>query len=145
MPLPLKRSASRLPESFTTLRQDQDYLGGLYAGASRMSQVAESLGCLVERFGYETDYDFDLPSRRSYFLEYQAHVVPDEILYAPRCGLWSRMQAINATTEAKKDLLQQQRQLHHDHHLRFVKKSYLAQVQHILNNHMERFLGKLHL
>ena len=115
----------------------------VYAGASRMSEVAESLGCFVETFGYETDYDFDLPSHRSYFLEYQAHVMPDEVLYAPRCGLWSRMQAINATTEAKKDLLQQQRQIHHDHHLRFVKKSYLAQVHGGRQAHLEQPHGAL--
>ena len=115
----------------------------IYAGASRMSEVAESLGCFVETFGYEADYDFDLPSHRSYFLEYQAHVMPDEVLYAPRCGLWSRMQAINTTTEAKKNLLQQQRQIHHNHHLRFVKKSYLAQIHGGPHAHLEQPHGIL--
>ena len=40
----------------------------VYAGESRMSQIAETLGCHVESFGYETGWDFDLPSHRKAFM-----------------------------------------------------------------------------
>ena len=70
-------------------------------------------------------------------------VLPDEVFLAPRCGLWSRMQAINATTDEKKELLTQQRQLHHDCHLRFCRKIYLKQLNEGRHAHLEQPDGAL--
>ena len=115
----------------------------VYAGESRMSQIAETLGCHVESFGYETGWDFDLPSQRKAFMMRLNMEMPDEVFLAPRCGLWSRMQAINATTPEKKESLQQQRDDHHRNHLKFVKEIYLSQVHGGRQAHIEQPHGAL--
>ena len=115
----------------------------VYAGASRTSQLAEALGCDVQVFGYDTGWDFDIASHRTAFLQLMDEVLPDEVFLAPRCGLWSRMQAINATTDEKKELLTQQRQLHHDCHLRFCRKIYLKQLNEGRHAHLEQPDGAL--
>ena len=78
----------------------------IYAGASRTSQIAEALGCETRVFGYETGWDFDIASHRRALLDMIDDEMPDEIFLAPRCGLWSRMQAINAKTPERKELFQ---------------------------------------
>ena len=115
----------------------------IYAGASRTSQIAEALGCETRVFGYETDWDFDIASHRRALLDMIDDEMPDEIFLAPRCGLWSRMQAINAKTPERKELLQQQRQLHHDCHLQFCRKIYLKQVHGGRQAHLEQPHGAL--
>ena len=69
--------------------------------------------------------------------------MPDEVFLAPRCGLWRRMQAINATTPEKKEHLQQQRDEHHRHHLKFVKEIYISQVHGGRQAHIEQPHGAL--
>ena len=103
----------------------------VYAGESRMSRHVES-------FGYETGWDFDLPSHRKAFMMRLNLEMPDELFLALRCGLWSRMQAINATTPEKKESLQQQRDDHHGNHLKFVKEIYLSQVHGGRQAHIEQ-------
>ena len=115
----------------------------IYAGTSRTSQIAEALGCETRVFGYETGWDFDIASHRRALLDMIDDEMPDEIFLAPRCGLWSRMQAINAKTPERKDLLQQQRQLHHDCHLQFCRKIYLKQVHGGRQAHLEQPHGAL--
>jgi hypothetical protein len=73
----------------------------VYAGASRLAEVAESLGCQVESFDYENGWDFDLESHRSQLLAKLDDDMPDEVWLAPRCDLWSKMMNINATTAEK--------------------------------------------
>ena len=73
----------------------------VYAGASRLAEVAESLGCQVESFGYENGWDFDLESHTSQLLAKLDDDMPDEVWLAPRCDLWSKMMNINATTPEK--------------------------------------------
>ena len=82
----------------------------VYAGESRMLQIAETLGCQVEVFGYETGWDFDDPSHRRTFLKKLDEEMPDEVYLAPRCGLWSPMQSINALTPENCEELSIQRQ-----------------------------------
>ena len=59
----------------------------VYAGVSRLAEVAESLGCQVQSFGYQTDWDFDLESHGSQLLAKLDDEMPDEVWLAPRCGL----------------------------------------------------------
>ena len=54
--------------------------------------------------------------------------MPDELLIAPECKLWSRMQSLGRRTPAQQDALVAARQRHHDRHLIFVKKAYLKQL-----------------
>ena len=110
----------------------------VYAGTSRVSEVASALGCEVCTFGYETGWDFDRASDRAALLHKLDEDMPDEILLAPRCALWSRMQAISATTSERQALLQEQRQLHHDIHLDFCRKIYLRQVRGGRHAHLEQ-------
>ena len=100
----------------------------VYAGRARLSEKAEELGCLTEVFGFETGWDFDLASHRSCFLQRLLEELPDEVYLAPKCGLWSKMQAITATTMDRQQRLHDLRQRHHDVHLVFCKKIYLHQV-----------------
>ena len=108
-----------------------------------MSQIAETLGCHVESFGYETGWYVDLPSHGKTFMTRLHTEMPDEVFLAPRCGLWRRMQAINATTPEKKEHLQQQRDEHHRHHLKFVKEIYISQVHGGRQAHIEQPHGAL--
>ena len=110
----------------------------VYAGESRMSQIAETLGCQVEVFGYETGWDFDYPSHRRTLLKKLDEEMPDEVYLAPRCGLWSPMQSINALTPEKREELSIQRQQHHDVHLQFCKVIYIRQVRDGRHAHLEQ-------
>ena len=99
----------------------------VYAGASRVSEIAQSLGCKVEVF--ETGWDFDISaSHRKALLNKQAEELPDEAFLAPRCGLWSKMQSPAANAPERQERLREERQRHHDVHLRFVRQIYRRQV-----------------
>ena len=63
---------------------------------------------------------------------------PDEIYLAPRCGLWSMIQSINATSAEKKVKLQDQRQIHHNSHLLFCRRIYKHQHRHGRHAHLEQ-------
>ena len=49
------------------------FIWEIYAGASRVSEIAQSLGCKVEVFGcgYETGWDFDTALHRKALLNKQ--------------------------------------------------------------------------
>ena len=64
--------------------------------------------------------------------------MPDEVYLAPRCGLWSPMQSINALTPEKREKLSIQRQQHHDVHLQFCKVIYIRQVRDGRHAHLEQ-------
>ena len=105
--------------------------------------MAETLGCTVVTFGYETGWDFDIPSHRRELLRMLDDHMPDEIYLAPRCGLWSAMQSISAKTPEREAELQARRQEHHDVHLRFCRKIYLKQVYGARHCHLEQPLPAL--
>ena len=110
----------------------------IYAGASRVSEIAQSLGCKVEVFGYETGWDFDIASHRKALLDKQAEELPDEVFLAPRCGLWSKRQSLSANTPERQERLREERQHHHDVHLRFVRQIYRRQVLGARRAHLEQ-------
>ena len=98
-------------------QEPQRKLWEVYCGASRTSQVAESLGMEVRRFSYETGWDFSNLTHQQAFLDLQDAECPDEILLAPECKLWSRMQSLGRRTFPQQEALQAARQHHHDPHL----------------------------
>ena len=100
----------------------------LYCGKARTSEVAQSLGMEVRTFSYDTGWDFDQLKHQEAFLELFDEEMPDELLIAPECKLWSRMQSLGRRTPAQQEALIAARQRHHDRHLIFVKKSYLKQL-----------------
>ena len=53
---------------------------------------------------------------------------PDEVLITPECKLWSRMQSLGRRTWHQQEALIAARARHHDRHLLFAKKVYLAQA-----------------
>ena len=110
----------------------------VYCGASRTSQVAESLGMEVRRFSYETGWDFNNLAHQQAFLDLQDEECPDEILLAPECKLWSRMQSLGRRTFPQQEALQAARQHHHDRHLMFARRVYLRQVNHGRHCHIEQ-------
>ena len=110
----------------------------VYAGKARVSQIAESLGCQSEIFSLDTGWDFNMPSHRRKFMERLTAEAPDEVFLAPHCKLWSRMQAINATTPERQEQLQSDRQEHHDTHLLFCRKVYNHQHKHGRQAHLEQ-------
>ena len=108
----------------------------LYAGVSRLAEVAEPLGCQVQSFGYQTGWDFDLESHRSQLLAKLDDEMPDEVWLG--CGLWIKMMNINATTPEKQADLQRQRQIHHDTHLHFCRTIFVRQARHGRHAHLEQ-------
>ena len=110
----------------------------LYAGRSRLSEVAETLGANVKVFSYDTGWDFDLPSHRRAFLELLDQELPDEVFMSPTCGPWSTAQSLAARTPEQQQALIDLREWHHQVHLKFVRKVYLRQVANGCHAHIEQ-------
>ena len=92
----------------------------VYCGSARTSKIAESL---------ETGWNFDRLDHQEAFLQLQDDEAPDEVLLAPECRLWSRMQSLARRTPAQQEALIAARQRHHDRHLLFSRRVYLKQVE----------------
>ena len=110
----------------------------VYCGSARTSQVAESLGMSVRRFGLDTGWNFELLAHQAEFLRLQEEELPDEVLLAPECKLWSRMQTLARRTVHQQEALIAARQHHHDRHLVFVRKVYMNQVSGGRHGHIEQ-------
>lgn len=100
----------------------------VYCGTARTSQVAEAMGMEVRRFSYETGWDFDRLDHQEQFLILLEEEQPDEVLVTPECKLWSRMQSLGRRTWHQQEALIAARARHHDRHLIFMKKVYMAQI-----------------
>ena len=85
----------------------------VYCGSARTSQVAESLRMTVRRFGLEIGWNVDLLDHQEEFLRLQEEELPDEVLLAPECKLWSRMQTLARRTAHQQEALVAARQHHH--------------------------------
>ena len=101
----------------------------VYCGKARTAQLAEGMGMETRTFSYETGWDFELLNHQDEFLRLLEEEAPDELLMAPECKLWSRMQSLGRRTPAQQEALKAARQHHHDRHLMFVRRGYLAQVK----------------
>ena len=101
----------------------------VYCGKARTAQLAESMGMETRTFSYETGWNFELLNHQDEFLRLLDEEAPDELLMAPECKLWSRMQSLGRRTPAQQEALRAARQHHHDRHLMFVRRVYLAQVK----------------
>ena len=110
----------------------------VYCGGARLSKVAQSMGMKVEEFSYATGWDFNIRAHRDHFLQRLRAEMPDELFLSPECKLWSQMQNITARTEDQQVELQDQRQEHHDTHLRFVAMAYKEQVDGARHAHLEQ-------
>ena len=110
----------------------------VYCGGGRTSDIAESLGMTVERFDLSTGWNFDLVEHQEAFKERVRNEMPHEILIAPECKLWSQMQNLAAQSEEQQWRLQQDRQWHHDVHLKFVRDVFLLQVNEGRHCHLEQ-------
>ena len=102
-------SESNLLHGFITQEVDEvDRPRGLWevcCGGGRASDLAESFGMVVEKFDLSTGWDFNLLDKRV------REEMPDEILFAPECKLYSRMQNRVAQTEQQRaQLLQESRE-----------------------------------
>ena len=84
-------------------------------GKARTSEIASSLGMETRQFSLETGWNFELLDHQEQFLVLVDEEMPDEILVAPECKLWSRMQfggnpdfedLLNKRHAAKKALLE---------------------------------------
>ena len=74
----------------------------VYCGKARTAQMAESLGMETRCFSYETGWDFELLHHQDAFLRLLEEEAPDELLVAPECKLWSRMQSLGRRTPSQK-------------------------------------------
>ena len=100
----------------------------VYCGKGRTSIIAETLGMETRQFSLETGWNFELLAHQQQLLDLVDEEMPDEILLAPECKLWSKMQSLGRRTPAQKEALMAARHHHHDRHLNFTKKVYLKQV-----------------
>ena len=152
-PMPMKRWKTLISNSQTQLNRLHAYVDNVireeghppprvlwevYAGKSRLSQLAEALGMKVEVFSFATGWNFSLASHRALFMQRLQEEEPDELFLSPSCGPWSKMQNISATTEQRKEALYTLREWHHRVHLGFCKQAYLQQVQHGRHAHLEQ-------
>ena len=110
----------------------------IYCGHSRTSQLAETMGMAVERFSLDNGWDFNLLEHQKQLLARQAEEMPDEILLAPACKLWSKMQTLACRTDAQREALIASREHHHRRHLLFCKRVYMAQVEGARHVHLEQ-------
>ena len=83
----------------------QRVLWEVYCGTARTAEVAEALGMTVRKFGPETGWNFELLHHQQAFLDLQDQEMPDEVLLAPECKLWSRIQTLARRTQLNKRLL----------------------------------------
>lgn len=109
-----------------------------YCGHSRASQLAETMGMMVERFSLDNGWDFNLIEHQTLLLARQPEEMPDEVLVAPTCKLWSKMQTLACRTDAQREALIASRERHHRRHLHFCKKVYMAQVEGARHAHLEQ-------
>ena len=116
----------------------QRVLWEICGGSSRVAEMAAVYGLHVERFGLDTNWDFDNPSHRRELLRRLRDEAPDEVLLSPTCGPWSQMQNLAAQTDDQRAALQELRQWHHDVHLTFVKSIYLHQLDSGRHAHLEQ-------
>ena len=100
----------------------------VYCGKARTAQMAETMGMETRCFFYESGWDFERLDHQEEFLRLLDEENRDELLMAPECKLWSKMQSLGRRTPAQKEALRAARHHHHDRHLMFVRRGYLAQV-----------------
>ena len=110
----------------------------VYCGKARTSLIAESMGMQTERFSYQTGWDFERLDHQALFLKRLETEMPHEVLIAFDCKLWSQMQNLASRTDAQKEALVAARRHHHDRHLKFGRKIYLAQVDGGRHAHIEQ-------
>ena len=82
------------------------------------------MGMQVERFSLSTGWGFNLLEHQRLFLERQQEEVPDEVLLAPTCKLWSPMQTSARRAEPQKAALIANRERHHRRHLQFRSRAH---------------------
>ena len=110
----------------------------IYCGKARTGHIAEELGMKVERFSLDNGWDFNLISHQQQLLQRLDEEEPDEVLVAPECRLWSRMQTLACRTPAQQEALKARREHHHRRHLGFAKRIYLRQVNNARHAHLEQ-------
>ena len=101
----------------------------VYSGSGNLSDMMEYHGWKVQRFDYDTGWDFDRATDRRAFLELQDEVCPDFIWYAPKCTDWSPLQNLNTLTEERREALEAEREYQEKVHLKMCRRSYLKQFR----------------
>ena len=101
----------------------------VYSGSGNLSDMMEYHGWKVQRFDYDTGWDFDRATDRRAFLELQDEVCPDFIWYAPKCTDWSPLQNLNTLTEERREALEAEREYQEKVHLKMCRRSYLKQIR----------------
>ena len=89
-------------------------------------------------FSLDTGWNFDRLDHQEAFLRELDEEAPDELLIAPECKLWSRMQTLARRTPAQQEALVAARHHHHDRHLCFLRRAYLKQVEGSRHAHVEQ-------
>lgn len=101
----------------------------VFAGAGRTSEYLKQYpNVIVETFGLNTGWDFDLAHDRKRFLARLRQECPDELLLSPPCRLWSPLQELNIVkSEQMKQRLIRDRKENHDTLLTMCSIAYLEQ------------------
>ena len=144
-PWRLSWSRHLIPPKPTSLRSfailliiDESSGRSIYCGKARTGHIAEELGMKVERFSLDNGWDFNLISHQQQLPQRLDEEEPDEVLVAPECRLWSRMQTLACRTPAQQEALKARREHHHRRHLCFAKRIYLRQVTNARHAHLEQ-------
>ena len=101
----------------------------VYSGSGQLSDEMEQHGWEVQRFDYNTGWDFEDPLHRREFLHLLNLLCPEFVWYAPPCTVWSPLQNLNMDTPERYDALMADRDYQETTHLRFCYKGYAKQLR----------------
>ena len=99
----------------------------VYSGSGQLAATMESWGWEVQRFDYDTGWDFEDSLHRREFLHMLNLLCPDFVWYAPPCTVWSPLQNLNVDTPERQEALQADRDYPENVHLRFCYKGFSKQ------------------
>ena len=100
----------------------------VYAGPGNLSAAFQALGHETMKFDINNGWDFTKREHQKQFLALQTKLCPRFVWIAPPCRKWSPMQRLNAREPWQKDLLQAERDVEENAHLRFSRKVFKNQL-----------------
>ena len=101
----------------------------LYSGSGNLSKELANLGHAVLTFDINNGWDFTQRAHQKAFLDLQEQMAPRFVWLAPPCRKWSPLQRLRCREPWQHEVLQAERDVEENTHLRFSKKVYCNQLK----------------
>ena len=101
----------------------------IYSGSGNLSKELANLGHAVLTFDINNGWDFTQRAHQRAFLELQEQMAPRFVWLAPPCRKWSPLQRLRCREPWQHEVLQAERDVEENTHLRFSKKVYCNQLK----------------